>query len=369
VAGTLIRSGALAAASVAAGLLALEAGLRVAGYTPRRFRAAARIVDPRWRLLLDCYPSNPRGYFDVDLRAPESRARYAHLAPLRYESLRERAPYAVESRYNSLRFRDAEFAPKTPGVRRVMVLGDSFTEGEGVKEPDTYPRVLEERLNAGGGPRFEVRNCGRRGADFPLLFEIFDEILRFEPDVVVYGMVLNDADRSQEFHARQDYVNDLILDRGRGAPGDPLPDMGRSDSRLLGFVRDRLETRRTTRETTRWYLDMYGEPNREGWARTRGYLEEMNRRMRERGGHLLVASWPLIVDLEGEDPFAPATAAVSRFCLAAGILRHDLRPALRGHPASSLWVHPVDMHPNELAHRLAAESLAPVVRELEPAGR
>ena len=26
--------------------------------------------------------------------------------------------------------------------------------------------------------------------------------------------------------------------------------------------------------------------------------------------------------------------------------------------------HPVDMHPNEIAHRLAAESLAPAVRSL-----
>jgi lysophospholipase L1-like esterase len=370
VAGALKKSVALAAASLLIGLLTIEAGLRVAGYTPRKFHATARIIDPHWKLLLDCYPSNPRGYFDIDLRAPESRARYERLAPLRYESLRRRTPFAVESRYNSLRFRDAEFGAKTPGVRRVMVLGDSFTEGQGAKEPDTYVRVLEQRLNAGGPARWEVRNCGRRGADFPLLFEIFAQILRFEPDVVIYGMVLNDADQSAEFHARQSYVNDLILDRGRPAPeGHPLPDMGRLDSRLLGFVRDRLETRRTTVETTRWYLDMYGEPNREGWARTQGFLREMNRQMRERGGHLLVASWPLIVDMEGEDPFAAATGTVSRFCLAAGIPRHDLRPALQGRTTSSLWVHPVDMHPNELAHRLAAESLAPVVRDLDASAK
>jgi lysophospholipase L1-like esterase len=250
-----------------------------------------------------------------------------------------------------------------------MVLGDSFTEGQGVKESDTYARVLEARLNAKGGDRWEVRNCGRRGADFPLLFELFEQVLRYEPDVIVYGMVLNDADQSDEFHARQTYVNDLILDRGRSLEGHPLPEMGRLDSRLLGFVRDRLETRRTTRETTRWYLDMYGEPNREGWERTQGYLREMNRRTRERGGRLLVASWPLIVNMEGDDPFDAATQTISRFCVTAGIPWHDLRPALRNRPTSSLWVHPVDMHPNELAHRLAAESLAPVVNELETGSR
>jgi lysophospholipase L1-like esterase len=366
VAGSLKKSAALAAASVVLVLLAVEGSLRLAGYTPRKFRATARIIDPRWRLLLDCYPSNPRGYFDIDLREAKSRDLYQHLAPLRYESLVHRTPFAVECRYNSLRFRDAEFGPRRPGLRRVMVLGDSFTEGQGVKEPDTCVRVLEARLNAGGTQRWEVLNCGRRGADFPVLFEIFEQILSYEPDVVVYGMVLNDADQSKEFHARQTYVNDLILDRGRTTgEGRPLPDMGRFESRLLGFVRDRLETSRTSRETTRWYLDMYGEPNREGWTRTQGYLREMNRRLRERGGRLLVASWPLIVNLEGEDPFAAATETVSRFCVAAGIPWHDLRPALRGHATPSLWVHPVDMHPNELAQRLAAESLAPVVRDLE----
>jgi lysophospholipase L1-like esterase len=368
VAGSLRKSAALAVGSALVALLAIEAGLRVGGYTPRKFHATARIIDAHWRLLLDCYPTNPRGYFDIDLREARSRDRYQHLAPLRYESLARRTPFAVESRYNSLRFRDAEFGPRRPGVRRVMVLGDSFTEGQGVKEPDTCVRVLESRLNAGGQERWEALNCGRRGADFPLLFEMFEQVLRYEPDVVVYAMVLNDAAQSQEFHARQSYVNDLILDRGRAATaGHAAPDIGHLDSRLLGFVRDRLETRRTSRETTRWYLDMYGEANREGWTRTQGYLREMNKRMRERGGRLLVASWPLLVNLEGEDPFAAATETVSRFCVTAGIPWHDLRPALRARPTSSLWVHPVDMHPNELAQRLAAESLAPAVRELGPA--
>ena len=104
-----------------------------------------------------------------------------------------------------------------------MVLGDSFTEGQGVKEPDTYPRRLEALLNASGSGRWEVRNCGRRATDFPELYAAFEEILAFQPDVIVYGMVLNDADRSPEFQARQTYVNDWILDRGRILEGGADP--------------------------------------------------------------------------------------------------------------------------------------------------
>ena len=346
--------------------LVAEAGLRLLDYTPRRLQSTARLLDPGWTLLLDCYPKNPRGYFDIDLREPANRARYGHLGGRKFDAVVRRAPFAVESRYNSLRFRDVEFGPRRPGVRRVMVLGDSFTEGQGVKAADTYVRGLERRLNAADPGRWEVRNCGRRGDDFPALFHGFEEVLRRDPDIVVYGMVLNDVEQSDSFRARQTFVNDLIMDRGWSLQGKPQPAMRLLDSRLLASVKDRIDAHRIAGETTRFYLDLYGEPNREGWERTQGYIREMHRRLSARGGRLLLASWPLLVNLEGEDPFAPAAAAVARLCLAAGIPRHDLRPALRGRPTSSLWVYPLDMHPNEIAHGLAAQSLAPVVRELAP---
>jgi lysophospholipase L1-like esterase len=361
----------LAGAAVGAALLGVELALRAAGYVPRWYHASARLVDPRWRVLLDCYPSNPRGYFDVDLRTPESRERYFHLAPHRYDAVAARVPYAVKAEYNSLRFRDVEPAPRREGVRRVVIVGDSFSEGQGVQEPDTCARVLERLLNAGGA-QWEVRNCGRRGLDFPALYEeAFADALKYSPDVVVYAMVLNDADRSPDFQARQSYVNDWILDRGRLHDGRPFPEMHLLDSRLKALVADRIENWRTARATSRWYHDMYGEPNREGWARTQGYVREMNRRTLAQGGRFLLASWPLMIHLEGDDPFAEVSEKVARFCLAAGIPRHDLRAAFHGPRTESLWVHPVDMHPNETAHRLAAESLAPAVRALvsEPVKR
>jgi hypothetical protein len=354
---------ALAAAATTVTLVAAELALRAADYVPHRLRATARLVDARWRLLLDCYPSNPRGYFDVDLRAPSSRDRYFHLAPHRYDQVAQRDPFAVEVEYNSLRFRDVEPSPRPAGVRRVAIVGDSFTEGQGVKEPDTYPRVLERLLNGGGGA-WEVRNCGRRGADFPQLNEAFADCLQYSPDVVVYAMVLNDADRSPEFQAQQSYVNDWILDRGMLLEGRPAPELGFLESRLQALVADRIETWRTGRATARWYRDMYAEPNRVGWERTQDYLREMNRRTVAAGGRFLLASWPLMVHLEGDDPFADVSEKIRRFCLAAGIPRHDLRAAFRGRQTESLWVHPVDMHPNEIADRLAAESLAPAVRAL-----
>jgi lysophospholipase L1-like esterase len=354
---------ALAAGAVAATLVLSEAALRAAGYAPQRFKSTARLASADGRTLLDAYPTNPRGYFDIDLRTPEARERYLSLAPRRYEAVAARAPWAVEFRYNAQRFRGGDFGPRRPGVRRVAVLGDSFTEGQGVKEPDTYVAVLQRLLNQREPGGWEVLNCGRRATDFPELFGVFEETLALRPDLLVYAMVLNDGDRSPEFQARQTYVNDWILDRGRMLIGRPDHELGPRDSRLMELLRDGMANWRIGRETARWYREMYAAPNEAGWRRTQERLREMDRRVRAQGGAFLVATWPLLVGLDGRYPFADTAAVIAAFLDQAGIARHDLLPALRGRPDESLWVHPVDRHPNEIANRLAAESLAPVVQE------
>jgi hypothetical protein len=321
----------------------------------------ARLARHDQQLVLDCYPTNPRNYFAIDLREPAARSRYFFLAPYRYDLVAKRTPFAVESRYNAARFRGEVHGAKRPGVRRVVVFGDSFTEGLGVKEGDAYPRVLETLLNAREPGRFEVLNCGRRHTDFPELYDLFEETLAYDPDVVVYGMTLNDPVESPALQARLHSVDDWMMDRRRAADE---PRLGFFDSRLLEFVQDRIALFHIGRDTSSWYRDLYREPNREGWQRTQEYWRRMNARAGGRGSRFLLVSWPLLVDLEGSYPFQDAMETIRRACLVNGIAHHDLLPALIGRPSVSLWVHPVDMHPNEIAHRLAAESLAPVVWSL-----
>jgi len=313
-------------------------------------------------LLLDCYPSNPRGYFDIDLRSPAAQARYRALisgAPFDVAS----APWAVESSFNSQRFRDAEFEPKRPGTVRVMVLGDSFTEGQGVRETDTYARQLEALLNEAPGSRFEVRNCGRRGADFPALYQTFQQILRFDPDVVIYGMVLNDVERAPSLDALYPSLNDWIIDRrARLAGSDPAG----WRSSLWEFCAERLESHRIDRQARRWYRDLYGDANAEGWRKTRNDLKRMDAEMRGRGGRFLVALWPLLVSLDSAYPFEAVHHSVGAACERLGIHFVDLLPALRVATSSMLWVHQADMHPNERAHRLAAARLRQALREPAP---
>lgn len=96
---------------------------------------------------------------------------------------------------NSFGFRGGEFTKKKPrGVTRVMLLGDSYTYGDGLNQEDTISSRMEGMLNAGtGGKRFEVINAGRMGASIDSEIELFDNYgALFEPDIVVLGYVWND---------------------------------------------------------------------------------------------------------------------------------------------------------------------------------
>jgi lysophospholipase L1-like esterase len=355
---------ALALGSLLAGLALVEVSLRVADYAPKRHRVRYRVSnhgDLRLRegaTVLDCYEGNPRGYFEIDLRREETRRALRERGFPDLTEVAREFPFAVEFAYNPQGFRDRPFGPKPPGVRRVAVVGDSFTEAQGVLEEDGYVRILERLLSRPGSPPVETLNLGYRGLDLPALLGTFEKALALEPDVIVFGMVLNDGDRSEAYDRRWPRLDDWIMVRR------PPVELGFFDSRLRALARDRWESAAISRDTLAWYRGMYGEPNADGWNRTKLHLRTMRSRARERGVGFVVALWPLIVGIEGGYPFGEAHARIRTVCERNGIPFVDLLDALRGRPSASLWVDPADMHPNETGHRLAAEALAPHVAAL-----
>jgi lysophospholipase L1-like esterase len=353
----------LSGGAVCAALLLAEGSLRAVGFRPERHHTRIRLTtadDIRTRantLVLDCYPSDPARAFDVNLADEPTRRHYEALGVRGLERAQE-FPHALEFRYNSLGFRGPEPPPRVPGVRRVIVVGDSFTEGQGAREQGTYSSQLQRLLNAREPGRWQVTNFGYRALDFPDLNGSFQKALDADPDLIVFGMVLNDGERSSAFDRKWPALNDWIMVRR------PPERASLFHPRLLSFVRDRFETYRIARDTTRWYRDMYGPANAEGWQRTKEDLRAMQRESRRRGVPVLVALWPLLVDLERDYPFTDVHDKIGRLCEKNEIPFVDLLPSLRGQKTSALWAHPADWHPNELAHRLAAETLAPRVHAL-----
>ena len=105
---------------------------------------------------------------------------------------KRRSPPAL---FNRLGFSDLErpFA-KPPGVRRVVVLGDSYAAGLQVPLEATFPRRLEELLNASGPTPWEVVSLAVTGygtAQERIALELHG--LAFDPDVVVLQIFTNDV--------------------------------------------------------------------------------------------------------------------------------------------------------------------------------
>jgi hypothetical protein len=89
---------------------------------------------------------------------------------------------------NSQGFRDSERAYEKPtGVYRVLVIGDSFVQGFGLDERDTFASVLERELKARNGrPPVEVMKMGVGGWGPSNYWRVLRNVgARYSPDFVV----------------------------------------------------------------------------------------------------------------------------------------------------------------------------------------
>ena len=89
---------------------------------------------------------------------------------------------------NSLGFRDIEREKIKPtGVYRIIIFGGSNTYGASVDDKDTYPRILEEKLNNEYPGKFEVWNAGVCAYVPSQKVEYAKEIIKdYYPDMLIF---------------------------------------------------------------------------------------------------------------------------------------------------------------------------------------
>ena len=95
--------------------------------------------------------------------------------------------FQIHVRINSKGLRNRETSYDKPeGITRILILGDSLTEGIQVPLEDTFAFVLETLLNAEDEQRFEVINGGvaHYGTDNAVLF-YENEGYKYDPDIVL----------------------------------------------------------------------------------------------------------------------------------------------------------------------------------------
>jgi len=161
----------------------------------------------------------------------------------------ERLSTAVEerptSRMSQPDFRQPGFTIQDKqGAFRVLVVGDSFSWGDGVHYEDAFPYKLETRLNAvSRGDRFEVINWSRPGWNTVReLWSVEPRLGELDPDLLILAFVLNDSEPVDR--AKQEQMLSAVASR-QPAPG--LSSWLFAKSRFYALVWTRLENSRTHR--------------------------------------------------------------------------------------------------------------------------
>jgi hypothetical protein len=104
--------------------------------------------------------------------------------------------FNTEYTINSLGLRDYEFpAEKPAGTFRILMVGDSFTEGDGVEANETFSKVLERHLGPKlSSEKFQVINAGCGGYS-PILEYLYLKTsgITAHPDLVILFYDLSDV--------------------------------------------------------------------------------------------------------------------------------------------------------------------------------
>ena len=274
--------------------------------------------------------------------------------PLRhngYPTVRGGASFRPE---NSAHYRDFEHTKKkAQGVHRAVFVGDSFTYGAGVLFDDTYSQRVARALTVDRGEPWEAVVLAVPGIATPKEAEIIrNEAFEYEPDLLFLGYVLNDAETPGK--GEQKRADEWLQGLG---PQSDRPSFWRR-SALSSLIVDRLIATRENRVRIANYLAVYRDDSPGYQAVVKG-LTEIAALAHEHKVPLIVAVFPLFGNpLDRTYPFESIHRKLEALCRPLGVIYVDLLPYYRGLDWRLLVVEGgADEHPNEVAHRIAAEAL------------
>jgi hypothetical protein len=279
-----------------------------------------------------CYPSDPARRLPLKVINPDD-GKYWYCVP-----------YNVMQRYQG-------YSPERK--KQFVLVGDSFTFGQGLKETDTLGYMLNEAYRD-----INFQNRGQSGADTDSVAKICKDIIESAPkaDEVIYFYNLNDVRKSDTINTRMKqgiinfqytkWANDKV-------PGETVVVL-LSKSALFSLARKVWVIRRDSYLEVQNYKDMYlSESNRREFLSTMDEIRSIKDMLAERGISFRMIIYPLLhKDLMGRYPFEGVHEAIINACNERGVECLDgYAPFKKYYSLKKFAVHPLDYHPNGLSNR------------------
>ena len=295
------------------------------------------------------------GVLEGVLRLPVFEERFGR--PPAVEALAWERRYDRVAKENVFGFRTLhETMSRTPGVLRILAIGDSYTWGQKIASTDSiWPSLLEAQLTGASPQRpTEVVNISSPGWSTADEVKALERIgWQFQPDRVVIQFYLNDHDPP---------VGDPRFMRHLGRPPALLKGGALQSSDLAWLLRVNYWATLGQSALHANLVDNYEEGS-VGWKRVSGGLRRIAASARARGVPVTLMLFPAFPPghwTPASYPYAQIHRKVARTAEAEGLEVLDLTNAyaLEGGDWGRWWATPYDRHPNSAAHLVAARAIA-----------
>ena len=260
---------------------------------------------------------------------------------------------------NGFGYRDDHFfQDKDDKELRLAVVGDSFTWGQGVENyQDRFSNILGQKLaeRCGEPNRVKTYNLAQPGENISNYLDELKRMNRFKFDGVIVGYYLNDIESGDSIRNKQYCYQDLFRYKNNKLAATVI-----DNSYSIQYLWTRINSRFIfPKFNNACYKDSiqskFDDP--EIWLKHLISLKELFDYNQKRNIKTVVAIFPFLNQIGPDYPGYEITARITKFLDENQIPYVDLTSAYSEYPAKNLIANPHDLHPSELAHKVAAEKL------------
>jgi hypothetical protein len=297
----------------------------------------------------------------------EAIARFSYVAPW-HEKLIERQNISsrLPIKKNIYGLRGNDFLEKKPNnTLRILFIGDSITFGWGIESDDKiFAGIIERNLNNNRDwktiEKVEVLNGGISGSVPEDWIDLWNRVGRkYLPDVVIIVYFLRDGISYMSIPNFFNKIRNKIVKKNQSS-------WIYKHSYLFRMLKDKLDKYEISRKYTSNFVQSYlgNEKETRRWKHSQKLLLRLFSLIKDASADVGFVVFPILAELNKNYPFFAVCDHIENFVSNYQIPTLNLTQAFIGQSSSSLWVSAYDQHPNEKAHKIAAQSMLPFVENL-----